>query len=89
MESDLDKDFKAAFDRITIFKIASITPDLMLKLYAYNKQANFGNQSSSNKESNVRNAFKFNAWLQLKGMSSDAAKKEYIELANTILNTKK
>jgi len=77
MESDLDKDFKAAFDRITIFKIASIT------------QANFGNQSSSNQESNVRNAFKFNAWLQLKGMSSDAAKKEYIELANTILNTKK
>ena len=61
----------------------------MLKLYAYNKQANFGNQSSSNQESNVRNAFKFNAWLQLKGMSSDAAKKEYIELANTILNTKK
>ena len=89
MEYDLDKDFKAAFDRITIFKIASITHDLMLKLYAYNKQANFGNQSSSNQESNVRNAFKFNAWLQLKGMSSDAAKKEYIELANTILNTKK
>ncbi|MDC0176685.1 acyl-CoA-binding protein [Polaribacter sp.] len=89
MESDLDKDFKAAFDRITIFEITSITPDLMLKLYAYNKQANFGNQSSSNQESNVRNAFKFNAWLQLKGMSSAAAKKEYIELANTILNTKK
>lgn len=89
MESDLDKDFKAAFDRITIVKIASITPDSMLKLYAFNKQANFGDQSSSNKESNVRNAFKFNAWLQLKGMSADAAKKGYIELANNVLNIKK
>ncbi|MBT7135260.1 MAG: phosphatidylserine decarboxylase, partial [Polaribacter sp.] len=31
------------------------------------------------------NAFKFNAWMQLNGMSPDDAKKSYIELANTIL----
>ncbi|WP_299061754.1 acyl-CoA-binding protein [uncultured Polaribacter sp.] len=88
MESDLDKKFNDAFDRMSKLKKGSITQDTMLKLYAYNKQANFGNQSSLNSEPNVRNGFKFNAWVQLNGMSSKNAKIAYIELANTILNPK-
>ena len=88
MKSDLDKEFNDAFNRISELRKA-ITPDLMLKFYAYNKQANFGNQSSFNSEPNVRNAFKFNAWVQLNGMSSEEAKKEYIHLADTVLNHKK
>jgi acyl-CoA-binding protein len=89
MESDLDKEFNDAFNGISILREATITPDIMLKFYAYNKQANFGNQCSLNSESDVRNAFKFNAWEQLKGMSSKEAKEEYIKLANTVLNIKK
>lgn len=88
MESDLDKEFNEAFDRISKLRKA-IAPDIMLKFYAYNKQANFGNKFLPNNELNVRNAFKLNAWMQLKGMKPEVAKQEYINLAKTVLNNKK
>ena len=85
MDTDLDKKFNEAFDKISELKKA-IAPDIMLKFYAYYKQANFGNKFSLNSNANVRSAFKFNAWMQLNGMTSEEAKKEYIKLANTVLN---
>lgn len=88
METDLGKEFKEAFDKMSKLEKV-ITPDLQLNFYAYYKQATIGNQPFSNNEPNVRNAFKFNAWIQLKGMSSDDAKREYIKLAKTVLNNKK
>ncbi|MBU3012926.1 acyl-CoA-binding protein [Polaribacter vadi] len=84
---DLDEKFKTAFKKISELKEA-VAPDNMLKLYAYYKQANFGNKFSNNNELDVRNAFKFNAWMQLNGMSVKEAKQEYITLANIILNSK-
>jgi diazepam-binding inhibitor (GABA receptor modulating acyl-CoA-binding protein) len=80
---DLDKEYKASFDKISKLKKA-VAPDVMLKFYAYYKQANFGNKFSFNSGSDVRSAFKFNAWMQLNGMTADQAKKEYIKLAKTI-----
>ena len=88
METELDIKFNEAFDKISKLRKA-IAPDIMLKFYAYNKQANFGNKFSFNSELNVRSAFKLNAWMQLNGMKSDIAKKEYINLAKTVLNHKK
>ena len=85
MESDLDKEFNEAFVKISKLKKA-IATDIMLKLYAYNKQANFGNNLSANSELDVRNAFKLNAWMQLKGMNSEEAKQKYINLAKTVLH---
>lgn len=79
----LDKEFEAAFNKISKLKKA-VAPDVMLKFYAFNKQANFGNKFSFNSNSDVRSAFKFNAWMQLNGMSAEQAKKEYIQLAKTI-----
>jgi len=61
----------------------------MLKFYAYYKQANYGNKFSLNSGLDVRSAFKLNAWMQLNGMSSNDAKKEYIKLANEILKKNK
>lgn len=87
MSTNLDKNFKEAFDKISKLKKA-IAPDVMLKFYAYNKQANFGNKFSLNNNLDVRNAFKLNAWIQLNGMSSEEAKKEYIKLAKKVLNNK-
>jgi len=84
MESGLDKEFNDAFDRISKLRKA-IAPDIMLKFYAYNKQANFGNNLAANNEVDVRNAFKLNAWMQLKGMDSEEAKQKYINLAKTVL----
>ena len=61
----------------------------MLKFYAYYKQASYGNKFSFNSGLDVRSAFKFNAWMQLNGMSTKEAKLEYIKLANEILNKNK
>lgn len=80
-ESDLDKKFLEAFKKISRLKKA-VAPDIMLKFYAYYKQANFGNNFSFNSGLDVRSAFKFNAWMQLNGMTAEEAKREYIALAN-------
>lgn len=87
MSDELDKEFTIAFENISSLKKA-VAPDIMLKLYAFNKQATFGNNFSFNSNVNGRNAFKLNAWLQLNGMSSEQAKKEYIKLAQTIIKPK-
>lgn len=84
MESDLDLNFKEAY------KIASkleekLPPDVMLRLYAYYKQAVKGDRFTFNDNSDLRNAFKFNAWMQLRGMDENEAKKEYIKLVNSII----
>jgi|TARA_R110002126_G_scaffold124451_3_gene266496 diazepam-binding inhibitor (GABA receptor modulator, acyl-CoA-binding protein) len=85
---NLDDDFEVVFIKISKLRKA-LAPDVMLKLYAFYKQANFGNKFSFNSGLDVRSAFKFNAWMQLNGMSAEEAKKEYIKLANIILNNKK
>lgn len=85
--TDLDKEFNKAFNEISKLRKA-IAPDIMLKFYAYYKQATFGNNFTFNSGLDVRSAFKFNAWMQLNGMTSEEAKKEYINLANLILNKK-
>jgi diazepam-binding inhibitor (GABA receptor modulating acyl-CoA-binding protein) len=84
MDSDLDIAFRKAFIKISKLKEA-LAPDIMLKFYAYNKQANFGSNFPFEGQLDVRNGFKINAWMQLKDMSSDKAKKEYIALAKAIL----
>jgi acyl-CoA-binding protein len=88
MNSDLDIGFREAFTEISKLKEA-LAPDIMLKFYAFYKQANFGSNFPYDGEIDVRNGFKINAWMQLKNMSSDQAKKEYIKLANVVLNNNK
>ncbi|WP_299012306.1 acyl-CoA-binding protein [uncultured Polaribacter sp.] len=87
MSKELDLAFKEAFDKISDLK-KEIAPDIKLKFYAYYKKANYGNNFSLTKTPSVRNAFKMNAWMQVKNMSSEEAKNEYIKLANSILNKK-
>jgi len=57
----------------------------MLKLYAYYKQALAGDNFSYDGNIDVRDAFKFNAWTQLNGMSQEEAKKQYIKLVKSIV----
>ncbi|KAB1154623.1 MULTISPECIES: acyl-CoA-binding protein [Tenacibaculum] len=84
MINDLDIEFNKAYEKASRIK-EKLPPDIMLKLYAYYKQAVKGDQFSFNTDDNLRNAFKFNAWMQLKGMSEDDAKREYINLVNSII----
>jgi diazepam-binding inhibitor (GABA receptor modulating acyl-CoA-binding protein) len=85
---DLDKQFEVSFNKMSELR-KTIAPDIMLKLYAFYKQASFGNKFSFKSGADVRDAFKFNAWMQLNGMSAEQAKREYVKLANQILNNKK
>ncbi len=64
-----------------------LPPDVMLRLYAYYKLATKNSPKFSNKSSdnnNIRNAFKFNAFTQLKGISTNDAKTEYIKIVESI-----
>lgn len=84
MQSNLDTLFEEAYQKASNMQEA-IPPDVMLRLYAYYKQAVKGDNFSFNANQDIKNAFKFNAWMQLKGMNETEAKKEYINLVNSIL----
>ncbi len=85
MAVSLDVKFAKAFKDLSEFE-ENLAPDVMLKLYAYYKQAVLGNTFSYGGEVDVRDAFKFNAWTQLNGMTQENAKKQYIKLVENIVN---
>lgn len=86
MNVSLDIKFTKAFNDLSELE-ENLAPDIMLKLYAYYKQAVIGNTFSYGGEVDVRDAFKFNAWTQLNGMTQENAKKQYIKLVKNILNS--
>lgn len=85
MGIDLDKEFEKAYEISSTTNI-KLPPDIMLKFYAYYKQATKGNNyEEPSGDIKLRNAFKLNAWFQLNYLSEDDAKKEYIKLVNKYL----
>jgi len=86
MESNnLDESFKAAFEAASKMTIP-LPPDVMLRIYAYYKQATDDpNSFTMNSNFDLRNAFKMNAWLQISHISQEEAKLKYIEIINEIL----
>ncbi|SOU87663.1 acyl-CoA-binding protein [Tenacibaculum dicentrarchi] len=82
----LDIQFKEAYEKASSIK-EKLPPDTMLRLYSYYKQAVKGDMFSFNENDNdnLRNGFKFNAWIQLRGMNENQAKQEYINLVNSII----
>ncbi|APG63962.1 hypothetical protein LPB136_00605 [Tenacibaculum todarodis] len=85
---NLNTAFENAFEKVSKVRF-EMAPDIRLQFYAYYKQATSGDNFAHNRESNVISAFKFNAWMQLKGMPAKEAKKAYIELANNVLTKNK
>lgn len=87
MDNDqLDIDFKKAFKKANSMKI-DIPIDLRLKFYAYYKRATLDNSFSYNPNDGIpiRNAFKVNALLQVKHLTKDQAKIEYIKLVEATI----
>lgn len=85
-EKDLDILFREAFDKVSFMEQDSLPQDVMLRLYAYYKQASFGSVMSMNYSNlDVRDAFKLNAWMQVSHMSEEEAKRNYIDLVNEIV----
>ena len=83
----MDKDalhieFLKAFKKASQTKI-KLPPDVMLHFYAYYKQAALSEKEEyyvPSGESELRNAFKLNALLQVKNLTADEAKRKYIQL---------
>jgi acyl-CoA-binding protein len=89
MNNSLDIQFQEAYKTISGLSQDQFAPDVMLKLYAYYKQATYGDNNpdfmdSVEDEIDIRNGFKLNAWVQLRGMSIEDAKKEYIKIVNSL-----
>lgn len=81
MENELDKAFKKAYKIASNTKV-KLPPDIMLGLYAYYKVATRGAnfKESTSSQSELRNAFKMNAWIQSSSLNEEEAKQKYIDL---------
>ncbi len=84
----LEERFDIAYQKASEIEQSDLPPDIMLRLYAYYKLAVQDSPKFSKKSPklNVRNAFKFNAFTQLKGISPIEAQKEYIKIVEQITN---
>lgn len=83
---DLDLEFQEAVKIASNMPQASVPQDVQLRLYAFYKQATFGTLDQNlSKNFDLRNAFKFNAWIQISHLSCDEAKEQYIEIVNSLV----
>ena len=81
---DIDIEFEEAFERASNMTEA-LPQDVMPRTYAYYKQATVGTIHANRMGSvDLRDAFKTNAWMQISHLSSDEAKRFYIETINSL-----
>ncbi|WP_281228536.1 acyl-CoA-binding protein [Flavobacterium aquiphilum] len=82
---DLDKKFKEAVEIASAMTQASLPQDVQLRLYAFYKHATFDKSKFSvSDNSDLRNAFKTNAWIQISHLTKEEAKRQYIELIHSL-----
>ncbi|WP_024770766.1 acyl-CoA-binding protein [Aquimarina macrocephali] len=81
-EEELNIAFDNAYKRACNTKI-QLPPDVMLHFYAYYKRATHTEGFfTPSGDSELRNAFKLNAFFQAKNLTPKEAKEKYIELVN-------
>jgi acyl-CoA-binding protein len=86
IEKDLDKQFLEAVEIASFMTQASLPQDVQLRLYAFYKQATFDKTKfTAMDNSDLRNAFKTNAWIQISHLTQDEAKEQYIELIHSLI----
>ena len=86
---NLDLEFKEAFEKASNMDQA-LPQDVMLRIYAFYKQATFGSTLFSPVDNfDLRDAFKTNAWIQISHLTPDEAKEAYINTINAILEDTK
>ncbi|MBE99547.1 acyl-CoA-binding protein [Flavobacterium coralii] len=84
-EKDLDTLFQEAYEKASNVKEA-LPPDVMLRIYAYYKQATQNaEQLRYFQAADLRDGFKMNAWMQVRHLTADEAKKLYIETINSVI----
>lgn len=94
MDKDsLDQKFKEAIQIAnTQIPKDSVPQDLQLILYAYYKQGlseNINYSQHGYESDELVNAFKMNAWMQVRHLSADDAKEKYIEIIYNLLKDRK
>lgn len=77
---ELDIEFRATVDRVNDY-IEPFPADFLLRLYAYYKKATNNYERPSSRKP-IINAFKTNALFQIKDITEDEAKQEYISLVD-------
>ena len=86
IEKDLDKQFQEAVEIASSMTQASLPQDVQLRLYAFYKHATFDKSKFSvTDNSDLRNAFKTNAWIQISHLTQDEAKQHYINLIYSLI----
>jgi diazepam-binding inhibitor (GABA receptor modulating acyl-CoA-binding protein) len=87
MNTDLNIIFEQAFAHAQLIPQESVPQDVQLILYGLYKQATSESSNSFHFQNaqDLRNAFKFNAWMQVKHLSVDAAKEQYITIINQLM----
>ncbi len=86
IENDLDKQFQEAVEIASFMKQASLPQDVQLRLYAFYKHATFDKtQFNITDNSDLRNAFKTNAWIQISHLTQEEAKENYIKLIHSLI----
>ena len=85
IEKNLDIKFQEAVKIASFMTQASLPQDVQLRLYAYYKHATFDKtRFNVSENSDLRNAFKTNAWIQISHLTQDEAKEQYIELIHSL-----
>ena len=88
-DSILDQRFEEAVEKASQMTQAALPQDVQLRLYAYYKQATSGVANPNyNSSYDLRNAFKMNAWMQIRHLSIKESKEMYIEIINSIIDKK-
>ncbi|MEQ3691558.1 MAG: acyl-CoA-binding protein [Flavobacterium sp.] len=79
--------FDEAFNNAQLVPQDSVPQDLQLVLYGLYKQATSGNTKNAyfQNPQDIRNAFKLNAWMQVKHLSIEQAMEQYIEIINNLM----
>ena len=86
-EKDLNTLFDEAFANAQLVPQDSVPQDMQLVLYGLYKQATSEstNQVYVQNPQDLKNAFKYNAWMQLKHVTVEEAKTQYIDIINKLM----
>lgn len=86
-KEELELLFDEAFKNAQLIPQDTVPQDLQLVLYGLYKQATSGNTTKVyfQNTQDIRNAFKLNAWMQVKHLSIEEAMEQYIEIINNLM----
>lgn len=85
-DEELNIAFHKAYIKASNTKI-QLPPDIMLHLYAYYKHAKYSEGlHTPSGDSELKNAFKLNALLQVRNLSKREAMKKYIDTVNKYIS---